>query len=290
MFKYLANGPLCRFAPCCKLKTVMRCFAGALALLPVVCWLLPAQSPYSGVSLVRKKPASAAAEPIPEPPAAVGSTAEKLTYNVEWRLVHAGDVTIETHKSHAEMKVESAGLVSSLYKVNDTYSADYEEPFCATGSLMDSQEGKRHHESRVTYDRSQNRATFVERDLLKNMVLHSGQVDVPNCVHEIVGAFLALRSMRVEPGQSTQIPMSDGRRAANVKVEAQEREDVKTPSGDYKAVRYEANMLNGVVFSRKGRAFLWLSDDPRRLPVQIRLRMQFPIGTVTLQLQKEEHP
>jgi len=25
------------------------------------------------------------------------------------------------------------------------------------------------------------------------------------------------------------------------------------------------------------------------LPVQIRLRLQFPIGTVTLQLQKEEH-
>jgi hypothetical protein len=280
----------------------MRCFAGALPLLPVICWLLPAQSPYShdngaayqGVPAVRKKaspgPAGAAADPKPEPPAAVGSSAEKLTYDVEWRLVHAGDVTIETQRSHAEMKVESAGLVSSLFKVSDTYSADYDEPFCATGSLMDSQEGKRHHDFRVTYDRSQNRATFVERDLLKNLVLHSGQVDIPNCVHDVVGAFLTLRSMHVEPGQSTQIPMSDGRRAASVKVEAQEREEVKTPSGDYKAVRYEANMLNGVVYARRGRAFVWLSDDPRRLPVQIRLRMQFPIGTVTLQLEKEEHP
>jgi len=35
--------------------------------------------------------------------------------------------------------------------------------------------------------------------------------------------------------------------------------------------------------------FIWLTDDSRRLPVQIRLRMVFPIGTVTLQLQKEEH-
>lgn len=49
-------------------------------------------------------------------------------------------------------------------------------------------------------------------------------------------------------------------------------------------------MLNGVIYSRKGRAFVWLTNDSRHLPVQIRLRMQFPIGTVTLQLAKEEHP
>lgn len=234
-------------------------------------------------------PSPADSKSLP-PAGASPSGSEKLTYDVEWRLVHAGDVTIETQKSHAEMKIESAGLVSSLFKVHDTYTADYDEPFCATESLMDSQEGKRHHESRVTYDRAQNRATFIERDLLNNVVMHSDQVAIPNCVHEILGAFLTLRSMNVGPGQSTQIPMSDGRRSASVKVDAQERESVKTPAGEFKAVRYEANMLNGVVYARRGRAFLWLSDDPGHVPVQIRLRMQFPIGTVTLQLAKEERP
>jgi hypothetical protein len=48
-------------------------------------------------------------------------------------------------------------------------------------------------------------------------------------------------------------------------------------------------MLNGVVYTRKGRLFIWLTDDARHLPVQIRLKLPFPIGTVTLQLQKEEH-
>jgi hypothetical protein len=48
------------------------------------------------------------------------------------------------------------------------------------------------------------------------------------------------------------------------------------------------NLLNGVIYQRKGRAFVWLSDDAKKIPVQIRLRLAFPIGTVTLQLQKEE--
>jgi hypothetical protein len=84
--------------------------------------------------------------------------------------------------------------------------------------------------------------------------------------------------------------MSDGRRAAQVKIEAQERESVKTPAGSFNTIRYEVNLLNGVVYTRKGRVFIWLSDDSRKIPVQIRLRMQFPISTVTLQLQKEERP
>ncbi len=34
--------------------------------------------------------------------------------------------------------------------------------------------------------------------------------------------------------------------------------------------------------------FVWLTDDDRRLPVQIRVRMQFLIGTIELKLEKQE--
>ncbi len=48
--------------------------------------------------------------------------------------------------------------------------------------------------------------------------------------------------------------------------------------------------MNGVIYTRKGRLFVWITDDARHLPVQIQLQMSFPVGTVTLQLEKEEHP
>ena len=187
------------------------------------------------------------------------------------------------------MHLDSAGMVASLFKVHDLYSIDYEDGFCATAGTMDSQENKRHHEAKITYDRSRNMASYLERDLIKDAVLHSDEIGIPNCVHEVIGGLLKLRGMTVEPGQSTQIPMSDGRRSAQVKIEGQEREDVKTAGGSFKAIRYEAYLLNGVIYTRKGRMQIWLSDDARKLPVQIRLKMNFPVGTVNLQLQKEEH-
>ena len=209
----------------------------------------------------------------------------KLTYSIEWRLIHAGAAVLDMHDSEGRMKLDSAGLVSALFKVDDTYTVRYEQPFCASSSQLDSKEGKRHHQTTVTYDRKQNRASWVERDLLKNEVLRTAQVETPHCVQDVLGGILALRGLTLEPGQTTQVPMSDGRRAAQVKVDVQEREEITTPAGSFKTIRYEANLLNGVVYPRKGRVFVWVSDDTKRIPVQIRLRMAFPIGTVTLQLE-----
>ncbi len=213
---------------------------------------------------------------------------ERLTYDVEWRLIHAGLVVVDSQKTSAHVKLESAGLVSSLFKIDDAYGVTYDEPFCATSSTLDAQEGKRHHETHVVFDRTRNKADTVERDVLKNAVLHTYEVAIPNCVHDVLGALISLRGLTLKPGQSTTMPVSDGHHEAAVKVEAQEREEIKTATSSYKTIRCETFLMNGVVYQRKGRVFVWISEDERRLPVQIQLRMNFPVGTVTLHLVKEE--
>jgi len=62
---------------------------------------------------------------------------------------------LELHNSEGRMKLDSAGLVSALFKVDDTYTVRYEQAFCASESQMDSKEGKRHRQTNVTYDRNQ---------------------------------------------------------------------------------------------------------------------------------------
>ena len=94
--------------------------------------------------------------------------------------------------------------------------------------------------------------------------------------------------MNLEPGQSTDVPVSDGKRSVMAKVEAQQKEDVKTPGGTYKTVRYEIFLFDNVLYRRSAHLNVWLTDDRRRLPVQIRVRMQFTIGTITLQLVSTE--
>ena len=71
------------------------------------------------------------------------------------------------------------------------------------------------------------------------------------------------------------------------RVDFQRRETVKTPAGVFKALRYEAYLFDDVIYRRSGRVFIWLTDDSRRVPAQIQVRLQLAIGTITLQLEKE---
>ncbi|MDP8981857.1 MAG: DUF3108 domain-containing protein [Acidobacteriota bacterium] len=221
---------------------------------------------------------------------------ENLVYGVEWRLIAAGSARITLTRSPGEksewrsqLHLESTGLVSKLYKVNDEYSIQLADQFCTVNTDLDSFEGKRHHSTQVHFDGEHGKATYVERDLIKNSVFHSAETQIPSCVSDFIGGLYKLRALHIEPGQSAQLPVSDGKKFVSARVEAQEREQIQTKAGTFKTIRYEAYVFNGVLFKRNARLLVWLTDDARRLPVQIRARMSFPVGNITLQLEKEEH-
>jgi hypothetical protein len=220
---------------------------------------------------------------------------EVLSYKVEWRLVHAGNARLSWRAAPASngagwqsrLELESVGLVSRLYKVNNQYSSVLNESLCAESSFLAAKEGSRRRETEVKFDSVRMKALYSEHDLVKNTV-NRQEIDIPACVYDVIGALYRLRTMSVEVGQTVQLPISDGKKSILARVEAQEREQIRTDAGKYSTIRYEAFLFNNVFYRRRGRLFVWLTDDVRRVPVQIRVRLPFYIGTVTLQLQTKE--
>jgi len=233
--------------------------------------------------------------PQAKPPAAPVAfpSAETLSYGIEWRLINAGyaRLSLEPKKSGWESKLhlESGGLVSKLYKLDYNYISEMEDQFCTASTDLNAIERSRHRETKVTYDRARNKANYVERDLLKNSISKTSEIDIPACVSDVIGGLYKVRKLKLEPGQSTQVQLSDGKKSVSVRLDAQQREQIKTPAGTFNTIRYEAYVFNGVLFARKAELQVWITDDARRLPVQIRARMSFPIGSITFELQKEEH-
>ena len=221
---------------------------------------------------------------------------ETLQYEVEWRLVNAGKATLSWSAGarsanpgwEAKLHLESVGLVSRLFRVNDDYTATLDPNFCAESTFMTAREASRNRETKVTYDAATKKASYLERDLTKNATVASHEIDIPPCVHDIVGGLYLLRTLNLEPGHSTQLTLSDGKKNVLVKVESQRREEIKTALGTEKTVLYEAFLFNNVLYRRPGHLHVWLTDDKRRLPVQIQIRLQFTIGTITLRLEKQE--
>ncbi len=221
---------------------------------------------------------------------------ETLEYTVEWRLMTAGHARLEWYatapKAHmgyeAKIHLESAGLVSKLYRVNDLYTVELTPTLCAESTVMNAQEGNRRRETRVQFNAGTRKATYVERDLVKNNIFAQREIQIPGCVYDVLGGLFALRAIRLEPGHATEFRMSDGKKSVNAKVEAEKREEIKTEAGTFKTIRYQAYLFNDVLFRRNAHLLIWLSDDARKIPVQIQIKMQIAIGTITFKLSKEE--
>jgi hypothetical protein len=221
---------------------------------------------------------------------------ESFIYGIDWRLFNAGkarvDLTTTTEprpESQIKLHLESTGFVSKLFRVEDDYTALLNRNLCAESVSLISHEGSRMRDTRITFDAETKKASYLERDRAKNnAVVLAQETEIPPCVHDVVGALFFLRTLNLEPGQSAQVPVSDGKKSVTVKVEAQAREDVKTPAGTFKTIRYEVYLFNNVLYRRSAHVNVWLSDDRRRVPVQIRVRMTITIGTITLTLEKHE--
>jgi Protein of unknown function (DUF3108) len=242
--------------------------------------------------LLKLLPAIAVCASLASPQSDSLPARETFSYDIEWRLITAGKANVEWAQTRfgwqANLHVESVGLVSKFFRVVDDYNANLDPALCAMTSQSTSNEGSRRRETHVAFDYGSRKADYLERDRVKNSVLLAQKIDIPACVHDVVGGLFFMRTLNVEPGHSVMVPMSDGKKSVMARLEAQQREDVKTPAGLFHTVRYEAYLFDNVLYRRPAHLNIWLTDDRRKLPVQVRVRMQFTIGTITLQLVKHE--
>jgi hypothetical protein len=232
----------------------------------------------------------------PAPSAAGLPSKGVFDYNVEWRLVDAGKAKLSwsagSSPSHpgwqVKLHLESAGLVAKLYKVNDDYTAELGTDFCVQDTHIIAREGSRQRDTVVHFDAATKKASYLERDLQTRAVALAKETDIPACVHDVIGGLFFLRTVNLEPGHSIDVAVSDGKKMVSAKIEAQQREEIKVPAGTFKTVRYEAFLFNEVLYRRPGHLYVWLSDDSRKVPVRVQVRLRFTIGTITFQLEKEE--
>lgn len=216
---------------------------------------------------------------------------ETLSYRVEWRMVTAGSAKLELARAQTDwqihLNVESAGLVSRLYRIQDAYKVTSNDKFCGVDSSFEAREGKRHVLESQRFDEAKHKAFFDILDVVKNVKEHH-EVDIAPCTHEIIGALESLRQQKIDAGKSITIPITNGKKMAYARIEAQAKENLIVDGKSYSTMRYEAFVFDNVVFRKKGSLLIWLTDDPGHVPVQMRFQMGFPIGTITLELEKAE--
>jgi len=217
---------------------------------------------------------------------------EKLVYRVGWRMVTAGEADLKLTATgndgwQLDLQVASSGFVNQLYRVMDSYKLSTGEKFCAASVNLDAQEGKHHTSSALVFDNQAHKLHATIKDLAGNEN-RKNDFDIPPCTYDITGALMTLRASQLEPGMKFSVPVSNGKKLADVRVEGLSKEKVTLGGKTYNTIRYETFVFDNVLYRRKGRLLIWISDDAQRLPVQMRFVFGFPLGDITLELEKAE--
>jgi hypothetical protein len=211
--------------------------------------------------------------------------AETLTYQVDWRLLPAGTVTmrLEQHGPQEQLSVTAAtlGSISLLYRVNDRFQSVFDRATgCSQTLSKQTEEGRRRVNTDVRFDYADHRMVQTEKNLGRNSN-KLGNGPLPACATDILSSIFYIATQPLSPGQGFSFPLADSLRTVAVDLKVQARENIKVPAGSFSTVRVEPTAEPGIVRNR-GQIWIWYSDDARHIPVLMKARLFW--GTVTLRL------
>lgn len=97
--------------------------------------------------------------------------------------------------------------------------------------------------------------------------------------YDSISSFYYFRTIPLQVGASYFIDIFDCKRLWNTEVKVLRREEIVTPLGRFKTIVIHPLLKSEGIFARTGDLFIWLTDDDRRIPVQMKSKVI--VGSIT---------
>lgn len=199
-----------------------------------------------------------------KPPAFVGET---LRYDMTILGVEAGEVVLlvasdefEGHPAYRlEMTIETNDDISKIYPVKDRLRSWVDAATLASFCFdKRTAEGRRVREETITFDQKRAVARRGDKVIL---------FDAP--AFDSLSSVYFLRTLPLDGKGPIGLTVV-AKDAFTLEVELQGRQNVKTPMGTFRTIRVQPKSPGENLIGKGRNLVLWLTDDDRHLPVQIR--------------------
>lgn len=206
---------------------------------------------------------------------------EKLVFEISYGPIKAGTAVMEV-KEIVELKGRDCYRVISTAKSNRFFSSffrveDRAESFIDVKGIFSWRFEKHLREGKYRADR------FAEYDQVHHIVTtNKGQMEVPPYVQDVLSALYYVRTQELAVGQPLFVDNHSGRKLYPLKVKVHRREQVTVPAGTFDCFVTEPILKAGGVFKHKGRIWVWLTADEKRMPVLMKSKVI--IGSIDAKL------
>ena len=222
---------------------------------------------------------------------------ERLTFSLGWGPITAGEATLEV-KPLPDGKTEFLSFargnstISRIYPVFDTvYTRVRNKGLMTEVFRKQLHEGKFHNTSVIRFDRKGEKAWLsdtVFTDMKTRKVKRSADtaVAIQGVEHSIMSAFYYVRTMPLTVGDTSRFSAVSGKKRYELKVLVHGREKIESVLGEVPCIKVEPVLDGDGIFNSKGRIFIWLTDDERRIPVL--MECEIALGSIKAKLKKAE--
>lgn len=217
---------------------------------------------------------------------------EKLTFQVRWAFIPAGEGTLEIHPMtmvngipahHFSFTARTYNAIDVFYKVRDRIDAYTDDAMTHSMLYTKRQEGKRIRTVTVTLDRQENQARYRESgEERKPISILPGSFDP-------LSVFFAFRLFTLQEGLVIQVPVTDGKKCVIGKATVIRRETIKVMGRTHETFLVEPDLEHlGGVFEKKkdSKLKIWVTADGTSTP--LRIESEVVVGSFVAELVSRE--
>ena len=159
------------------------------------------------------------------------------------------------------------------------------EPFTVLHTSKTEEQGKRSRVLEAVFDHKTHKVLWSE--LSPNP--QSGAFDFTEPIQDVLTVIYYLRTQKLEPGKSFDVPLTDAGRVFRLSVAAVEEKEIDTVFGKVKAIRVEPALFGDTSLVRaRGQLSIWITADDRHLPVRAQIKVD--LGTFDIKLKHVSYP
>lgn len=224
---------------------------------------------------------------VTPPPAAAFPIPERLEFDISYTGITAGHAVQEVTQNGSEIHIvstaKSADWIKLFFPVDDRIESILIQGapplFIGVPRLYKERirEGWTRFQKDAVFDREQ--STVTTKDYLKHTELSQ---KITKRTYDTLSSFFYFRSVPLQVGTSYFIDIFDCKRMWNTEVKVLRREEIVTPLGRFKTVVIQPLLKSEGIFARTGDMHIWLTDDDRRVPVQMKSKVK--IGSIVATL------
>ena len=208
---------------------------------------------------------------------------ESLQYHAEFNRVRVGEAElkvsaieeISTIKSyHIIYVAKTKGLADRLFKIRDQIDIWIDkEGFFTHRLIKNINQGNYTNKVDVIFDYNKSIAKTSTKE-----------ISIDFKARDSFSLFYYLRTILLNENDIMSFSSFEGRRIVDYKLQIKGNEIIRTELGSFTCTVIRPYQEGKNLFKNQGDIQIWMSDDERRLPVKIQIKMKF--GSMTLLLKK----